>query len=99
MRRRSDVGRLFRRSRSHYWWADYVVGGKRIRESTGKTAKKEDGEYLDDRIKATRAPTYIGPAAEELNVTDLLDALRSKYEVEDRPSLRTLASHIAAWEA
>lgn len=98
MRRRSDIGRLFRRRGSPFWWADYVVGEKRMRESTECTSKKKAGDWLDEKIKATRAPTYIGPAAEELTVRDLLAALRSKYEVEERPSLRTLGSHIAAWE-
>ncbi len=99
MRRRSDVGRLFRRRRSPFWWADYVVGGKRVRESTGTTSKKDAVVFLEDRIKTTRAPTYVGPAADEVTVSDLLAALRSKYEVEDRPSLRTLRGHIAIWQA
>jgi integrase len=40
----------------------------------------------------------LSPRADRVTVRELLDALHTKYTVEERPSLRSLPSHIAAWD-
>ena len=66
-------GRIFRRKRSPFWWCEYYLHGKQVRESTKETDEKKAEEYFlgrmdengADRIGAKK---FVGPQAERIKI-------------------------------
>lgn len=55
----SESERVYRRPDSRFWWCNYTDGdGKRVRESTGETNKKDALRYLDEREAEVRDPGF-----------------------------------------
>ncbi|MFO0562406.1 MAG: tyrosine-type recombinase/integrase [Polyangiales bacterium] len=51
--------RLYRRPDSRFWWCTYTDSdGKRVRESTGETSKKDARHYLEEREAEVRDPLF-----------------------------------------
>ena len=93
-------GRIFRRRRAdgteygNYQIA-YYVGGRKQRESTQTTDPQEATRLLNERLGAVVAGRAPAPGMHRVTIAELLDDLVALYEVEQRPSLRTLRSHVA----
>jgi integrase len=97
MRSRQGVGRLYRRPRSPYWWAALTVNGAEERRSTECRDRKAAEDWLTTELAKVQTGQYVGVAADKLTVDDLLAELVTKYEVECRPSVRTIRTHQKAW--
>src|SRR4051794_31599723 len=70
---------LYRRREdgSQNWWVSYTIGGKRVREST-KTSNKKDAErFLAERLVGNTVPVKSSIGA-------LLNALVTDYEINGK---------------
>jgi len=97
MKGTKGLGRVFRRPRSPYWWVSYTFRGQEIRESTKRKNKDEAVNFLKDKLAAIQTQRYVGPAADQVTVAELLHDLTVTYDIHGRASRRTLRSHVAAW--
>lgn len=88
-------GRIFKRSRSPFWWISYCRNCKEVRESTEIEAtesnRKKAARVLKHRIGETIAekhggPAFIEPAQRRIRVNELLKALEEDYRVRDKCS-------------
>src|SRR5438067_756019 len=68
----------------------------RVPESTKQANKTQAGDFLKERLAAIGNQTYVGPAADDVAVAELLRDLTTTYEIQHRASRRTLRGHVAA---
>ena len=85
-------GSIYRHSRNKYLWVSYWVGGKKYRESTGTTDRREAEAYLRHRIAEKKASyeglvDFVGP--QRVMLEKLLDTL------EEDGCARNCAHHVA----
>ncbi len=74
---------VFRRSKSPYYWADYVdAAGRRHRRSTGKETRRE-AEQVRAKWLGEKPGVLVDPAFEEL-----VEDLRADYDAQDQRSWR-----------
>ena len=79
-------GRIYKRG--GVWWIDYWHRGKRIRESSHSTKKREAGDLLRRRLEEMGRGRLIGPSAEKLSLEDIAFSLENtEYEPESFPGL------------
>jgi integrase len=82
-------GRVFRPKvdgrESQVWWLDYSIRGKRHRESSGTTSKKEAFALLRERIGKRSAGTLTG-RPDRVTLADLKKALQTHYLLEGNAS-------------
>lgn len=78
------TGSVYRRG--NVWWIDYSFRGKRHRESSGSTKKKDATALLRKRMKEMGEG---GPMVDEekLTIEDLKEAIVTDYEVNGKKSL------------
>ncbi len=50
---------IYRRKEAGVWYADYVVDGRRVQESTGTTNKREAEKYLALRVSEVQRDVYV----------------------------------------
>jgi integrase len=95
-------GRVFKRSRSPFWWIAYCRHGKEIRESTQIPATDENRKKATNRLKAKLGQVaaekygglaFVTPSQRRITVAELLDALMEDYKARDRCSPQFL-SHL-----
>jgi len=87
-------GRIFPRRGSNALWCAYYLRGKEHRESTGTSDPDRAGKYLKRRLREVGADLigakqFVGPAAERIKISELLDALKADYELRGKWSERT----------
>ncbi|MFN8543257.1 MAG: site-specific integrase [Candidatus Binatia bacterium] len=99
MKGAKGFGRVFLRPRSQYWWVAFTYRGREIRESSEATTKQGAVDFLKQRLAEIHGQTYVGRAAKDVTVADLLDGLQRTYRIEGRASLRTVKGHVDAWGA
>jgi integrase len=69
----------------------YYLRGARVIEAAHTKDEAEARRQLRARLGQIAEGRYFGPAAERVRVADLLDALLIDYQVNHKPSRRTLA--------
>jgi integrase len=91
---------------SSIWWVDYYHAGKRVRESSGFTVKKQAEELLKVREGRAASGEPVLPKAAKTTFEDVVTDLVAYYtstgtrelgEAEGR--LRHLRAHFAGWKA
>jgi hypothetical protein len=92
-------GRLFQRPRSPFWWCAYHLRGREYRESTAETDEKKAQKYLNRKLKEIHADqigarVFVTPKQERITVSELLDALVTRYELKGKRSPQ-FDSHLA----
>lgn len=106
-------GRVYRRRYQHdgatrltkTWWADYSVDGKRVRESTGCTLKRDALNYLADRL-SERGRGVLRLDIQKTRYEDLEALIRADYRNNGRrstrrldTSLKHLSAYFGGWKA
>jgi len=103
-------GRLYQRKRSPFWWCEFYHNGKQCRESTGETDERKAQKHLDRRVHEVAnardgIKPFIGPQAERIKVAELLDALKTDYELRGKwgerveSTFKKLREYFGAWRA
>src|SRR5262245_58922279 len=94
---RGRIFRLRRRDGTEYgnWQIAYYVGGRERKESAGTLDRQAATRLLNERIGSIIAGRAPAPGMHRVTIAELLDDLVAHYEVEQRPSLRTLRGHVA----
>jgi integrase len=83
---RSGTGRIYQRG--NVYWIDYSFRGKRYRESTGSTKRRDAADLLKQRMGEQSAGKVIGPRQEKVMFEDLAQGILSDYKVNKRKSIR-----------
>ena len=86
-RRQHGLGHIYQRGR--VWWIQYHFRGKRYREPTGSTRKKDAVNLLRRRLEEMGRGRLAGPDAERLTFEDMAAMLVNDYK---RQSLKSLNS-------
>jgi integrase len=93
-------GRIFRKRRrdgTEYgnFILAYYVGGREREESSKTRDPHKATRLLNERMGAVATGQAPAPGMHRVTLAELLDDLAALYEGEQRPSLRTLRSHVA----
>ena len=83
---RTGTGRIYQRGNT--WWLDYSHRGKRYRESSGSTKKKDAVDLLKKRMGEQSAGKVTGPREEKITFDDLERAVITDYKMRRLKSLR-----------
>lgn len=90
---------------SSVWWIGYSVDGKKYRESS-KSTRKKDAENLLARRLVARGQAPAQRAAEQTTFEDLCQLIRDDYEINGRKTAKKLertighlAKSFAGWRA
>jgi integrase len=92
----TGLGRVYKRGDT--WWIDYGYRGKRYRESSRSTIKRDARERLRRRLKEIEDGRFVGPSEESVTFEDLTEIIRNDYKVQGRkslPRLQTALGHLA----
>jgi integrase len=84
----SSTGRLFQRGT--VWWIDYYHRGKRFRESSESTKKKDATALLRKRLAEIGSGRHVGKDETRLTLADLKKIITDEYKVNKRKSLDRL---------
>jgi integrase len=84
--------------RGNLYWACYYLRGTQHRESTGEADEQKALKFLKARLKEVHADEigarpFVTPKNQKLTVHDLLEALKSDYELRGKLSAQN-ASHL-----
>ena len=95
---RGDGG-IYKQPESQNFHCFYYLSGKKHRESTGTPDEKSARNFLRDRLKEVGADQigarkFTTPRMRRVTVRDLLEGLKSRFELEDQLSPQN-RSHIA----
>ncbi len=82
---RRDFGHVYTRGR--IWWIRYSVDGKRYRESTGSTDRREAEKLLRCRQAELGLGRFVEPDVRRTTFEDLAEILLDDYRVNRRRSL------------
>ena len=79
-------GSLFKQRNSDVFWCCYYLRGKRFRQSTHETDEAKARKVLENKIMHVHADkigarTLVTPKTARLTVHDLLERLKTKYEL------------------
>lgn len=66
------MAEIYKRDRSPYWWADYYVGGKRLRKSTKMTIRREAQRVADEMERKDLQLHETGGAVDEITLREAL---------------------------
>lgn len=88
-------GTLFQQRGSKFWWIQYYIGGKRVRESTRTAHRPSAVKILNDKIAAVDAGRPVGPQTDRSTFEDLARILIDEYEANERRSLRRIKQALA----
>lgn len=85
--------------RGGVWWIRYRLRGKQVREpggldGKGARTKTEALERLRQRIGEISSERYIGPSAERVTVSDLLDSYEASLTAKEAKGAAQAASHL-----
>lgn len=90
----NGTGRLYKRGDT--WWIDFGFDGKRYRESSKSTRKKDAQALLRQRMGEIRDGTFA-PNADKVSFGDLCELIKDDYITQDRkslPRLKTALGHL-----
>ena len=90
----TGTGRIFRRE--SIWWVDFSFRGKRHRESSGSSRKKDAQHLLRKRMEEMGRGRLIGPDAERLTYEDLETIIQNDYIKKERRSTERLDASLKA---
>jgi integrase len=88
----SGSGRIYQRGKT--WWIDYHFRGKRFRESSGSTRRKDATKLLRKRMGEMGRGKLIGPDEEKMTFDDLAQIVEDDYRVNSRKSLKRLQTSL-----
>jgi hypothetical protein len=77
--------RTGRRKEQKVYWADYSIDGRRVRESTHETTKREALRFLHQRL-AERGRGLRRRDVERTSFADLAELIRADYTKNGRKS-------------
>lgn len=80
------TGRIYKRGK--VYWIDYSYRGKRHRESSGSTKKKDAKALLRDRMAEIAGGRLIGPAGRKVTVADLKGLVIDDYRIKGQSTRR-----------
>ncbi|MGH7568174.1 MAG: tyrosine-type recombinase/integrase [Gemmatimonadales bacterium] len=86
MRNTRCLGRVYRRGA--VWWIQYSFRGRRYRESSRSPNRSDGVKLLRRRLEEMGAGRLVGPDTERVSFEDLVEMLRSDYQVNGRRSWR-----------
>jgi integrase len=103
-------GRIYTRPGSSLYWCAYYLRGKKYRQSTGETDEKKAEKFLKAKLKEVHADEigarpFVGPQAQRVKVSELLDALEADYKLrgKDTPQfkahLKPVREYFGDWRA
>jgi integrase len=84
-------GRVFKRTRSKFWWIAWHVGGVEYRESSASSVRSVAVDLLKKRL---RERDTVGPPRGE-TLSELLDTLLDDYRIQGRKYLSQTYYHIS----
>ena len=90
----TGTGRIFKREST--WWIDFSFRGKRYRESSGSSRKKDAQQLIRKRIEEMGRGRLIGPDAERLMYEDLEELIQNDYIKKERRSTERLDASLKA---
>ena len=90
----TGTGRIFKRK--SIWWIDFSFRGRRNRESSGSSRKKDAQLLLRKRIEEMGRGRVVGPDAERLSYEDLETIIRNNYIKKERRSTERLEASLKA---
>lgn len=90
----TGTGRIFKRE--SLWWIDFSFRGRRHRESSGSSRKKDAQQLLRKRIEEMGRGRLIGPDAERLSYEDLEEFIKNDYIKKERRSMERLEASLKA---
>ena len=101
-------GRIYKRG--SLWWCQYSLRGKVYRQSTEHSDEKKALKFLQGKLKEVHADQvgarpFVGPEQQRINVSGLLDALRTVYKLDAKDSpqfkahLKPLRDRFGDWRA
>src|SRR5262245_49079416 len=80
--RRPDMGTLYQRAGSKFWWAQYLDNdGRRQRVSTGTSDEKQARDFLKIREGRAAEGTPIIARVDRVSFAEVRDNLLRQYEV------------------
>jgi integrase len=82
-------GTLFRQKGSRFFWLQYYIGGRRIRESSHTAHRPTAVKLLNEKIAAIDAGR-LAPNVDRTTFEDLAEILIAEYQANDRRSLRRI---------
>jgi len=91
-------GRIYQRSGSSFWWAEYSLRGETFRESTKEADEAKARKFLKRRLEEVGADRigarcFIGPQQERVLVNTILDDLLTEYKLGGK---RQIAREVTA---
>jgi integrase len=96
---RSGMGRVYKQPGSSVWWIDFSYRGKRHRESSESTRKKDATDLLKRRLAEMGSGRFVGRDAERVTFEDLSQMILSDYATNGRKSVHAVKAslkHLAA---
>jgi len=82
--------------RGRYWYLRYAIRGRDIRESTRLTNYNDAMRLLTERVVQAGTGRHVA-GQHRVMVGDLLEGLRSNYEIRKRASLTTVGGALRDW--
>ena len=78
-------GRLYKHPTSRFWWCEYWLRGKQIRQSTGEADEKQAQKFLKRKIREIEndkegIKRFSHPQQERVTVNEILDDLVEHYK-------------------
>jgi integrase len=86
-KRERGAGMVYQRPGSRFWWCQFHVDGKPVRESTGKLNESQALGYLKARLKQVVKGDFFGLDTERLTVSDVVENLLRARKTRRHKSL------------
>lgn len=84
------MGRVYERPRSPFWWLDYWQNGKRIRESSETTSRKQAEKMLKEREGRVAIGQPVDVRRNRLTFDEAIADVMADYRANGRKTLRDL---------
>jgi len=82
-------GRIYRRPRSPFWWAEYWAHGKRHQRSTGERTERKARAWLRTVVAKARTSAAPAPDSDTLTVARLIKFREDHYRDTGRKSAKS----------
>jgi integrase len=97
--RPKGTGSVYQRAGTQYFWCQYVVNKKIIRESTHALTKTEATEYLNKKLLEVSSGKAMDPVAGKLLIGKLVDRMFAAKRNGTIPGARSVELDVIRWNA